>query len=81
MNTQLIVNIMAVVAIVVLIAIIVTYPRRGLLSTASWLVVWGAVVSTRLAALSQSSRRGMAVSVRVFHRVGRGTDPVVQADL
>jgi hypothetical protein len=28
----------------VLIVIIVTYPRRGLLNTASWLVVWGAAV-------------------------------------
>jgi hypothetical protein len=44
MPVQLIVNVMAVVAIVVLIAIIVTYPRRGLLNTASWLVIWGAIV-------------------------------------
>jgi len=47
MPFQLIVNVMAVVAIVaivVLMTIIVTYRRRGLLNTASWLVIWGAIV-------------------------------------
>ncbi|MBI5563398.1 MAG: hypothetical protein HY870_00780 [Chloroflexi bacterium] len=44
MDTQLIVNVMALVAVVVLIAIIVTYRRRGPLNTAAWLVIWGAIV-------------------------------------